>query len=152
MSRDESAPRAPADMTPPGPSRRGRSRVGRRWPGTLVGIAVVAAFVWFAVPALRPPDVEEGAPADLPNPDDVYDPVAAGEPLPPGYRDVTVRDRIRPVYAPRFTSAAQADWPDDTLVLGVAMDGEAKAYPILTLNFREMVLDRLGGTPILATW
>lgn len=139
-----------ASRDPP-PARDGGRRASRRL-GTALGVTLVLAGVWFAIPALRPPVVEEGVPVDVPNPDDVYDPVRAGEPLPAGYRRVTIRDRIRPIYEPRFRSAAAADWPADTLVLGVALEGEAKAYPILTLNHREMVLDRLGGTPILASW
>lgn len=87
-----------------------------------------------------------------PHPDGIYDPVRAGEPLPGGYRPVTSRDRIRPIYEPEYRSAADTDWSQDTLVLGVALEGEARAYPIRVLNHREMVLDRLGGTPILASW
>jgi hypothetical protein len=41
---------------------------------------------------------------------------------------------------------------DDELVLGVAWDGEAKAYPITVLRFREMVNDELAGIPTLVTW
>ncbi len=37
-------------------------------------------------------------------------------------------------------------------MLGVALDGEAKAYPISVLNSREMVNDELAEIPILATW
>ncbi len=38
------------------------------------------------------------------------------------------------------------------LVIGVAINGESKAYPVGTLNFREMVNDVVGGVPILVTW
>lgn len=61
-------------------------------------------------------------------------------------------DAIRPVYDPQFIPAAQADLNDEQLVLGIAIDGEAKAYPIAVLNPREMVNDELAGIPILATW
>lgn len=122
----------------------------RPWDAVLVAALVLLAL--YAVPRFLGPAVNEGEPAAVPDPNEVYDPVPAGEPLPAGYRPVTGRDRIRPIYAPRFRSVAETDWPEDTLVLGIALDGEAKAYPIRTLNHREMVLDRLGGTPILATW
>lgn len=118
----------------------------------VVVVAIVAAVVWFALPRLVGPAVNEGQPADLPDPGTVHDPVAAGDPLPDGYRDVTGRDVIAPIYEPRFRTAAETDWSEDTLVLGVSLGGESKAYPIRVLNRREMVLDRLGGTPILATW
>jgi len=36
--------------------------------------------------------------------------------------------------------------------MGVAIQGEAKAYPVSVLRFREMVDDELGGLPILVTW
>lgn len=127
------------------------ARGGGAWDVVLV-VAVVAAVAWFALPRLVGPAVNEGEPADVPDPRTVYDPVSAGEPLPDGYRDVTSRDVIAPIYEPRFRTAAETDWPEDTLVLGVSLGGESKAYPIRVLNRREMVLDRLGGNPILATW
>jgi hypothetical protein len=61
-------------------------------------------------------------------------------------------DGIRPVYDPRFVAAADAPLKDDELVIGIAIEGEAKAYPITVLRFREMVNDELGGLPILVTW
>lgn len=62
------------------------------------------------------------------------------------------RDMIAPIYTPRFVAAAQARLRGDELVLGVEINGEAKAYPITVLNSREMVNDTAGGVPILATW
>ena len=62
------------------------------------------------------------------------------------------RDAIRPIYDPEFVPADQAGYSDDELVMGVAIDGEAKAYPVGLLNSREMVNDELGRTPILVTW
>ncbi len=61
-------------------------------------------------------------------------------------------DGIRPVYDPQFSSGADAPLQDDELVLGVAWDGEAKAYPITVLRFREIVNDELAGIPTLVTW
>ncbi len=61
-------------------------------------------------------------------------------------------DGIPPVYDPQFASAADAPLLDDELVMGIALDGEAKAYPVTVLRFREMVDDELAGTPILVTW
>ena len=62
------------------------------------------------------------------------------------------RDAIRPVYEPEFVSAADSPLQADELVMGVAINGEAKAYPVTVLRFREMVDDELGGLPILVTW
>jgi len=59
---------------------------------------------------------------------------------------------ICPVYKPEFVAAEDAGLIDEELVLGVAINGESKAYPIGPLNRREMVDDELGGIPILVTW
>jgi hypothetical protein len=61
-------------------------------------------------------------------------------------------DAINPVYDPVFAPAAEAALNDDELVMGVAIDGQAKAYPVTVLQFREMVDDELAGWPILVTW
>ena len=61
-------------------------------------------------------------------------------------------DGIRPVYEPEFESGVEVDLQADELVLGVAIDGQAKAYPISVLRNREMVNDELAGIPLLVTW
>lgn len=61
-------------------------------------------------------------------------------------------DGIRPVYDPQFVSADEAPMVDEELVIGVAWDGGAKAYPITVLRFREMVNDEMRGIPTLVTW
>ena len=86
------------------------------------------------------------------DPSGVYDPVAAGEPLPDGFRQVLPRDAIAPIYDPTFLPGRDIGWPGDAQVIGVEIGGEAKAYPVSFLNGREMVVDELGGTPILVTW
>ena len=62
------------------------------------------------------------------------------------------RDAIRPIYDPQFVDAVDSPLQADELVMGVAIQGEAKAYPVTVLRFREMVDDELGGLPILVTW
>lgn len=61
-------------------------------------------------------------------------------------------DSIMPVYEPEFAPAEKAPLVDEELVIGVAWQGEAKAYPISVLRFREIVNDELGKTPVLVTW
>ena len=61
-------------------------------------------------------------------------------------------DGIPPVYDPQFASAADAPLLDDELVMGVSLGGEAKAYPVTVMRFREMVDDELAGIPILVIW
>lgn len=115
-----------------------------------VGIGLLVLYQVFA-PALFAPRGNEGEPIDVPHPATVYDPVTS-EPLPDGFRQLLPRDGIAPVYEPRFVSAESAGYPDDALVLGVEIGGESHAYPINVLNWREMVIDRVGDVPILATW
>jgi hypothetical protein len=85
-------------------------------------------------------------------PRDLYDPVEAGETLPPGFRPVLARDGIRPVYRPSFVGPDEVDWPDGELVIGVDLEGEARAYPVSFLNRREIVVDRHRGIPTFVTW
>lgn len=63
-------------------------------------------------------------------------------------------DGIPSIDAPDFQSTQSAgQWlrPDD-VVLGVAHNGDAKAYPIRILNWHEIVNDTIGGAPIAATY
>jgi hypothetical protein len=62
------------------------------------------------------------------------------------------RDAIAPVYEPEFVSAEDSPLLDDELIMGVVIEGEAKAYSVTVLRFREMVNDELAGWPILVTW
>lgn len=64
------------------------------------------------------------------------------------------RDGIRPIYEEEleFADAENAPYSDDELVIGVEINGEARAYAIGPLNGREMVNDNIGGVPILVTW
>ena len=61
-------------------------------------------------------------------------------------------DGIRPIYDPEFVGAEDSPLHEDELVLGIALEGESKAYPISVLRHREMVNDELAGIPILVTW
>ncbi len=68
------------------------------------------------------------------------------------WSQLLARDAIAPIYEPQFSPANEAPYDDGELVIGVALNGEAKAYAIGPLNNREMVNDTLGGVPILVTW
>ena len=61
-------------------------------------------------------------------------------------------DSIQPIYSPEFAPVSEAPLEDNELVLGIAWDGKAKAYPISVLRYREMVDDELAGIPTLVTW
>ncbi len=62
------------------------------------------------------------------------------------------RDGIRPIYDPQFVSAEDAPYQPGELVMGVEVNGDARAYSVGVLRSREMVDDVVGGTPILVTW
>jgi hypothetical protein len=82
----------------------------------------------------------------------LYNPVHSGEEVPAGFRQLLARDAIRPVYDPVFVSASKSGWHDQTLVVGLEIDGDARAYPVSFLNRREIVNDHVGKTPVLVTW
>jgi hypothetical protein len=84
--------------------------------------------------------------------EDLYDPIEAGEQAPAGFRQVLKRDWIAPVYDPTFVEADQIDWPEEELVIGVDLEGEARAYPVGFLNRREIVIDMHRGIPTFVTW
>jgi len=119
----------------------------------VVLVAAFALFVWFLSNQSQPerPQSVAGLGA-LADPGETYDPVRAGEETPRGYRQLLARDRIAPIYDPTFVAAVASDWPDDALVIGLEIDGEAKAYPVSYLNSREMVIDSVAGIPVLVTW
>lgn len=96
------------------------------------------------------PDGWEGV-QEFPS-NDLFDPVRAGVPLPAGFRQILRRDGIAPVYLPNFVRPDEADWPDEELVIGVDLEGEARAYPVGFLNRREIVVDIHRGIPTFVTW
>lgn len=65
-----------------------------------------------------------------------------------------LKTAIRPITDPLIVDASESDVNDNELVIGVEVDGQARAYPInqLTGPMREIINDTLGGTAIAATW
>ena len=63
-------------------------------------------------------------------------------------------DAIRPIDAPAYEVAADADWlsPADIVVGFVDPRGGSWAYPTRILNSREIVNDELGGMPVVITF
>ena len=117
-----------------------------------MGAVLFAVFRFAAGPAPPRPEATVGL-GVLADPGQTYDPVRAGEALPSGFRQLLPRDAILPIYDPAFrTDAGNDAWSDDTLVIGIAFDGYAKAYPVSFLNRREMVVDSIAGIPVLVTW
>ncbi|MCA9509981.1 MAG: DUF3179 domain-containing protein [Myxococcales bacterium] len=64
-----------------------------------------------------------------------------------------VRDAIRAVDAPGFASADDAKWvAPDTVVVGLALGGEARAYPVHLLEYHQVVNDVVAGTPVVVSY
>jgi len=60
---------------------------------------------------------------------------------------------FRPLPRPRFVETAEAkDVAEDDLVLGLQVDGEARAYPVLALAYHHIVNDTIAGEPVVATY
>lgn len=63
------------------------------------------------------------------------------------------KDAIPALTNPEFMSAEKADsMTPDERVMGVMINGEARAYPIRILNSHEIVNDDIQGQPIAVTW
>ena len=63
-------------------------------------------------------------------------------------------DAIRSIDDPKFYGVEEAgeEYDPGELVLGVEVDGEARAYSVGLLSRREIVNDTLAGEPIAVTW
>lgn len=68
------------------------------------------------------------------------------------FRQVLPRGRIASVDEPRFVAAGEAKLPDDAWVLGVVLNGEARAYSLNLLNRHEVVNDSIGDAVFAAVW
>ena len=79
------------------------------------------------------------------------DPAGSAD-LPDGVEQILPRGRIAAVFEPRFVTAAEAEIAAEAWVLGVVIDGQAKAYSLNLLNRHEVVNDRFGDLPVAAVW
>lgn len=64
------------------------------------------------------------------------------------------KDSIPSIDAPEFEPAsARRDWLADTEpVIGLSINGDARAYPLRVLTWHEIVNDTVGGTPVAVTF
>jgi hypothetical protein len=51
-----------------------------------------------------------------------------------------------------FTFASDSDMDKSKLVIGVMIDGQAKAYPIQLIGYHHQVVDTVGKTPVMITY
>jgi len=64
------------------------------------------------------------------------------------------KDGIPALLEPEFIPAKEADGKlqSNDKVIGVIVEGSARAYPIRILNYHELANDRIGDTPFLVSW
>ncbi len=79
--------------------------------------------------------------------------VPAIEATPPdGVQQLIPRGAIPAVFEPHYVPAAEAEISDDAWVLGVEIEGQARAYSLNLLNHHEVVNTTVGGRDIAAVW
>jgi len=78
--------------------------------------------------------------------------IATAETLPVGVEQILERGKIAAIFRPQFVTVAAAEIADDAWVLGVEIDGQARAYSLNLLNRHEVVNDRIGDKSFAAVW
>lgn len=102
----------------------------------------MAAPAWAAGEGAKPPAPLNGFAISATNPNRPH--IRGGGPA---------RDRIQSVDAPTFVPPGEAPWaPPPVAAIGVAIGGEARAYPVHLLEYHQVVNDTLGGVPIVVTF
>ncbi len=77
-----------------------------------------------------------------------FDPIRSDE-----IQSILPQDAIPALIKPGYLSALQApDINDQEEVIGVVINGDARAYPLSTLSAHEIVDDDIGGQPVAVTW
>ncbi len=77
-----------------------------------------------------------------------FDPIRADE-----IQSILPQDAIPALIKPAYLAAAQAsDISDHEMVIGLVINGDARAYPLSTLSAHEIVDDDIGGQPVAVTW
>lgn len=71
---------------------------------------------------------------------------------PEGYEQIIPRGRLAAITQPVFVTAAEAEIDPETWVLGVYINGEARAYSLNLLNAHEIVNDYSGDVKFAAVW
>ncbi len=68
------------------------------------------------------------------------------------YEQILPRGGIAAIVKPRYVSAAKADIDDDSYILGVVVEGQARAFSLNLLNQHEVVNDSIGAVDFAAVW
>jgi hypothetical protein len=62
------------------------------------------------------------------------------------------RDGIPAIDEPKFVPASESSLPEDEPVIGLVMNGDARAYPLRVLIWHEIVNDVVDGVPVAITY
>lgn len=76
----------------------------------------------------------------------------ASEDLFSDYRQLLPRGGIPAITHPHYVTANEANIAPGSYVLGVVINGEARAYSLNLLNHHEIVNDSIDGTAFAAVW
>lgn len=68
------------------------------------------------------------------------------------YQQLLPRGEISAITDPQYVTANVADIADDSYVLGVVIEGQARAYSLNILNNHEVVNDQVGDLAYAAVW
>jgi hypothetical protein len=120
-------------------------RAMRRWVRARLATVALVAQVGLPAPAAD----DDAASALATNGFDLSGSAVPREEIVPGGPR---RDDIPALDEPKALPAKDTPWRDDEPVLGVALGGAARAYPVAILNWHEVVNDRVGGKAILVTY
>lgn len=78
--------------------------------------------------------------------------LSAQESLFDQFEQILPRGRIAAITAPEFVTADKAEIVDSSWVLGVVINGAARAYSLNLLNAHEVVNDSIGQITFAAVW
>ncbi len=78
--------------------------------------------------------------------------IAQQQDVPEGYVQILERGGIPAIDDPVYVPAAEAQIRDEAWVLGVVIEGQARAYSLELLNSHEVVNDSIGDTDFAAVW
>lgn len=68
------------------------------------------------------------------------------------FEQILPRGGIAAITHPQFVPAQKADVDKDSWILGVVIDGQARAYSLNLLNRHEVVNDQIGSKAFAAVW
>jgi uncharacterized protein DUF3179 len=119
-------------------------RIGARWVVLPIAVLVAAALLEFSQHSINRhptgPVVQPG--------DGAFDPIRADE-----IQTILPEDAIPAIVNPTYVPVSAAgDFRDDEEVIGLAINADARAFPIATMSAHEIVDDVIGGQPLAVTW